>query len=72
MGSREDHKGVLIIESGKGAKAKAYPAAGELALGPKSINNWGVQWDRDRKMCILKAMSGMVYLLTSSDLSQCD
>lgn len=41
MGIREDHKGVLIIESGKWAKAKAYPAAGELALGSKSINNWG-------------------------------
>lgn len=32
VGSREDHERVLVPGSGKWAKAKANPAAGDLAL----------------------------------------
>lgn len=60
MGSRQDHKGVLILGSGKWATAKAQPAAGDVTLGPESINNWEWGWGRDGKICVLKAMSAAV------------
>lgn len=39
-GEQTGSQGSLVLESGRWARAKAYPAAGDLALGPESIHNW--------------------------------
>lgn len=50
VGSREDHERVLVPGSGKWAKAKANPAAGDLALELWSINNSGMGWGSDAEI----------------------
>ena len=61
VGSREDHKGVLVSGSGKRAEAKACAAAGDLALGRQFVNAWGRVGQR-WKTCVLKVVSVLVHL----------
>lgn len=73
-GEQRGSQGVLFPESGKWAEAKADPAAGDLALGPQSINElrWGRGKGQRWKDLCTKGYVWNGYLLVSSDLLQCD